>query len=280
MYDANNTAAFEATEQAGVVNHDKQSPANVKNGNAGVDTALFMLEQIAHDRKSWEENEYAASRKRLYQLLTQCYEYYITMKLGANKEIRGEYKKALKDFCDQRGYNFKKSTHDMNVVVSAIFNGSTRSRVSAYAQALRVALTSGAVNAEGQAQPINAIDLADWIEERGGVEEIRTGSKNAGLTHSEQAEIAAKVLDEQAAIGSLKADFKTFGVDSNDSDKQMVLVVTYRNSGEFEINALVKDNSAVKEALACYFKANKLQDSTEKSTASNEQASQKQLEAA
>lgn len=278
MFDAISNAAFETTEKSVVVTHDKQPKANVKTDNAGVNAALFTLEQIAHDRQSWEENEYAASRKRLYQLLTQCYEYYITMKLGANKEIRGEYKKALNDFCEKRGYNFKKSTHDMNVVVSAIFNGSTRSRISAYAQALRVALESGGFNEKGQVQAVLAVDLADWIEREGGVEEIRTGSKNAGMSQKEQAEVAAKVLEEKTALATISADFKTFGVDSNDSDKQMVLVVTYRNTGDFEINALVKESSAVKEALACYYKANKLQGSNKKSTETEEQLQKKLTE--
>jgi hypothetical protein len=280
MFDTISNAAIETNENSVVVTNDKQAEAPVKSDNAGVNAALFTLTQMANERELWEANEYAASRKRLYQLLTQCYEYYITMKLGVNKAIRGEYKKALNDFCEQRGYNFKKTTHDMNVVVSAIFNGSTRSRISAYAQALRVALESGGISDKGQAQAVLAVDLAAWIEKEGGVEEIRTGSKNSGMTQKEQAAVAAKVLDEKSALGSINADFKTFGLDTDDSDKQMVLVVTYRNTGQFEINALVKDNSAVKEALACYYKANKLQDSSKKSTEIANQSSFKQSQAA
>jgi hypothetical protein len=275
MFEFNNIATIEIPENSVVVTSDKQSAAPIKTDNAGVNAALFTLTQMANERELWEVNEYAASRKRLYQLLTQCYEYYITMKLGTNKAIRGEYKKALNDFCEQRGYNFKKTTHDMNVVVSAVFNGSTRSRVSAYAQALRVALVSGGTDDNGQPRALLAVDLASWIEAAGGVEEIRTGRKNTGMTATARAKAAAQQLDEKPALGHFPADFKTYGLDTNDCDKQMVLVVTFRNTGQFEINALVKDNSAVREALVCYHKANKSQDSGSNSSSRSNQSSLK-----
>lgn len=270
MFDTNTIAAVETIETPVVVQNDNlanAAKASVTTDVSGVHKALFMLEQYSHDRESWEANEYAASRKRLYQLLTQCYEYYLTMKLGADKALRGEYKKALQDFCDLRGYKFQGKTHDMHRVVKAVFGGSDRRRISAYSQALIAALAAGAINDQGQGQPVLSIDLASWIESQGGIEEIRTGSKNAGMTRNEQAEAASKALDNCNALATITADFKTYGLDTDDYDKQMVLVVTYRNTGQLEINAVVKESSAVKEALACHFKANKLQASGEKEAA-------------
>jgi hypothetical protein len=259
MFDSIINSETATNENTSVVSHDKQSVSAQTQVNAGVVSAVFILTRISDERELWEQNEYAASRKRLYEVLTQCYDYYITMKLGADKAIRGEYKKALTDFCNDRGYNFNSTTHDMQRIVKAVFGGSDRRRISAYAQALVAALSGGGFNDKGEAVPVLTADLSSWIEEQGGIEEIRTGRKNSGMTRKEQAQAAAKALDESNSISKIDADFKTYGLDSNDYDKQMLLVVTYRNSGEFEVNALVKDQSAVNEALACYFKNSKLQ---------------------
>lgn len=258
MLDSIITSETETNENTSVVSHDTQSASTETTVNAGVVSAVFILTRISDERESWEQNEYAASRKRLYEVLTQCYDYYITMKLGADKAIRGEYKTALTDFCNGRGYNFNRTTHDMQRIVKAVFGGSDRRRISAYAQALVAALSGGGFNDKGEAVAVLTVDLSSWIEEQGGIEEIRTGSKNSGMTRKEQAQVAAKALDEGNSISMIDADFKTYGLDSNDYDKQMLLVVTYRNSGQLEVNALVKDQSAVNEALVCYFKKNKL----------------------
>ncbi len=258
MFDINNNANFEGNNSSAVVSHDTQAVSTGKQVNAGVVSAVFILTRISDERESWEQNEYAASRKKLYALLTQCYDYYITMKLSADKAMRGEYKKALNDFCEERGYNFNSKTHDMHRVVKAVFGGSDRRRISAYAQALIAAL-SGGVNEQGETVAILTVDLASWIDNEGGVEEIRTGSKNSGMTRKEQAQVAAKTLDQSNTLSTIDADFKTYGLDCNDSDRQMLLVVTYRNTGKFEVNAVVKEKSALNEALACYFKSNKLQ---------------------
>ncbi len=283
MFEKKNVAEFQINNKATVVTNDKRSDAEktvVKTDISGATAALFMLEQISNDRESWEANEYAASRKRLYQLLTQCYEYYITLKLSADKAIREEHKKALYDFCGQRGYKFQGKTHDMHRIVKAVFGGSDRRRISAYAQALVVALTAGAVNDKGVEQAVMSSELASWIESQGGIEEIRTGSKNAGMSRSEQAQAAFKTLDDCDSLATIKADFKTYGVDSNDTDKQMLLVVTYRNTGEFEINALIKEQSALNEALACFYKNNLAKKSEFSKADSATQSSLKQTETA
>jgi hypothetical protein len=256
---ADSNINLETNNNTDVVQHDTRSSTADKQINAGVISAVFILNRISHERESWEQNEYAASRKRLYELLTPCYDYFLTMKLSADKAIRVSYKNALDTFCAERGYNFNSTTHDMQRVVKAVFGGSDRRRVSAYAQVLITALTSGGFNEKGEAVAVMTANLTSWIEDQGGIEEIRTGSKNSGMTRKEQAQVAAKKLDESDALSTIDADFKTYGVDSNDSDKQMLLVVTYRNTGKFEVNAVVKDHAAVNEALACYFKSNKSQ---------------------
>ena len=45
--------------------------------------------------------------------------------------------------------------------------------------------------------------------------------------------------------------------DTDDVDKMMVLVATYRPNGELDISAVVKNDTAVRAALAAYYSGNK-----------------------
>jgi hypothetical protein len=257
MFDINNNANFEGADNTSVVSIETQTISAQKQVNEGVVAAVFILNRISGERLSWEQNEYAASRKKLYALLTHCYDYYITMKLSADKAIRDEHKKALHDFCEERSYNFNSKTHDMHRIVKAVFGMSDRRRISAYAQALIAAL-NGSVNARGETIPVFTADLASWIDDEGGIEGIRTRGKNKGMTRKEQAKVAAKTLYQGNALSTIDADLETYGLDCNDSDKQMLLVVTYRNTGKFEVNAVIQAQSALNEALVCYFRNKKL----------------------
>ena len=68
----------------------------------------------------------------------------------------------IEKFIEQRKYVFAPSSHDMTRVVKCVF-GADRRRVSAYSIALREALN----------QKVSAKDLVDFIEQNGGVEQIR-----------------------------------------------------------------------------------------------------------
>lgn len=216
----------------------------------GLDSNLPYFEQLVtmeSHRKSWEGNEMAASHARLYAILTGCYSYYLAMKSDlTGKEVRTRMKDGLNAFIKDRGFRTLADTHDMNRVVKAVF-GDDRRRVSAYALALRVALESG----DGKG-PIPVADLADWIEKQGGIEEVRRAAKAKGLTVAAKVEIAAATLKDKVLM-KFRPDSNTMRFEANDSDKQMLLVVTYRPTGELEINSVVKNDAAVRTALAAHY---------------------------
>jgi hypothetical protein len=60
--------------------------------------AIFILERLEDERVKWEKNELAASRQRLYGMLTDCYEFYLTMKTDKNGDVREQMKKGLETF--------------------------------------------------------------------------------------------------------------------------------------------------------------------------------------
>lgn len=213
--------------------------------------AVTLLETLEASRQSWEGKELAASHARLYAILTACYAYYLGMKAADSpKEVRAQMTKGLEHFIVMRKLRTLDKTHDMNKVVKAVF-GEDRRRVSSYSMVLRVALTAGPCE-----QPLAAAELTSWIVAKGGIEEIRQGSKNGGKTAAERVEVAKEAVQNKSLM-TFKPDPKSMSFDSNDVGKMMVLVVTYRPTGEIEVNSVVKSATTVNAALAAYYAANK-----------------------
>ena len=203
-------------------------------------TPIGRLQSMEQANHNWEVTELAASNKRKYAIMMDVYAYYQIMKCDPNKETRAQYASALEKFIEQRKYVFSPSSHDMTRVVKCVF-GADRRRVSAYSIALREALN----------QKVSAKDLVDFIEQNGGVEQIRLGG-----TKPLSAKVrAGKVKDEVVGseLGFIKFDSRLVRADADWADKQVVIVATYLPTGEFQANAVIRHDSAVNAALAAYY---------------------------
>ena len=246
-----------ATVIVGDIQVSAKSQQQIAQSISGVNRAVFKLEKLEAEREHWEAHELASSHKRLYSLLTSCYEFYLDMKLSPSKEERDDLRKGLETFVLTRGYRMKlDATHDMNKVVKSVFGNIDRRRVSAYGLALRAALSAGPLDGNGKATAISANALADWLSQQGGVEEVRLGCRNKGMTATQRADVAKAALST-STLETLKLDPRRIAFDTNDADKMMVLVVTYRPTGELEVNAVVKSDAAVRAVLASHYSANK-----------------------
>lgn len=238
-----------AAAQRAVVQNDTSTPVvpSIALDKLGIAVNLKVANQAPADlaameraRISWEKTELATSNKRLYAILTDAYSYYLVMKQDSDKDMRKARMEALDQFIAERKYSFMPSSHDMTRVVKCVF-GVDRRRVSAYSIALREALRMG----------IEAEDLTAFIEENGGVEQIRLGGSKP-LSVTKRAEMAKnEVLGTD--LGMLKFDPVMFAADADWADKQVVIVATYLPTGEFQANAVIKHDSAVNAALAAFY---------------------------
>lgn len=99
--DATQSGNFSLNGAAVVANGVQISEASKKavaEQISGVNQAIFALEQLEAEREHWEANELAASHKRLYSLLTRCYQYYLDMKLSPSKAERDDKRKRWLDY--------------------------------------------------------------------------------------------------------------------------------------------------------------------------------------
>ena len=200
------------------------------------------LKSLESARVSWETVELAQSNNRLYGILKQAYSFYLVMKQDSDKEVRKAKLDAMEAFIAERGYtnSFGATTHDMSRVVKCVF-GVDRRRVSAYSIALREALR----------QEVSADDLIAFLQDNGGVEQIRMGGTKP-LSATKRAELV-KAEVSGAVLNTVKFDANVVKANADWTDKQVVFVATYLPTGEFEVNAVVKHDGAVKTALAAYY---------------------------
>lgn len=217
-------------------------PSTVVVPNTTPVVPVSELQTLETARISWETTELAASNNRLYVILQQAYKFYLVMKQDESKDVRQAKKAALDAFIEERGYtnSFGATTHDMTRVVKCVF-GVNRRRVSAYSIALREALR----------QEVDAADLVVFLQENGGVEQVRMGGTKP-LSASKRAELVKSEVS-QAVISTVKFDAALVKASTEWIDQQVVFVATYLPTGEFEVNAVVKHDGAVKTALAAYY---------------------------
>lgn len=218
--------------------------ANVSVGD--IDPPALNLSAMEKARITWEGNELAASNKRLYSILQSAYRYYLEWKNNPIKESRKARADELEKFMIDRNYPTLSNSHDMNRVVKCVF-GVDRRRVSAYSIALREALR----------QSVAADDLIAFIEKNEGVEQIRLGGTKPLSIKTRADHVKKEVLSSD--LGMITFDDMVFAGDPDWTDKQVVIVATYLPTGEFQANAVLRDESAVNAALAAHYSQQKTQ---------------------
>lgn len=248
------------SNEGNVVDHDKSNvdaaiiQRAIKDKGNQFRKALEGLKALAAESDNWTKTELAATRARLYSILERCYQFYLNMKTHSDASVRNDMREALSTFVAARRITISDSANDMSRIVKVVF-GDDRRRVSAYSLALRAALTSGSL-VDGKPTPVKVQDLSGWLSAQGGVEEVRLGSKNAGLTAKERANAAKTVLNKRV-LETCKFKSQDLVMDTDDNDKMVVLVATYRPTGQFEINAVIKKNEAVRAALVAHYSDNR-----------------------
>lgn len=199
-----------------------------------------QLKSLETARISWETTELAQSNNRLYSILQQAYQFYLVMKQDESKDVRKEKQDALETFIAERGYTFTASSHDMNRVVKCVF-GLERRRVSAYSIALRRALQD----------KVEASDLIVFLENEGGVEQLRMGGKKPLSAKTRAASVKAEVTS--STLGAMQFDASVLQVEPDWVDKQVVFVATCLPNGQFAVNTVVRHDGAVNTALAAHY---------------------------
>ena len=195
-----------------------------------------FVSALANARKQWQQNAYATSNNGLYKLLADCYAQYLAMCADSAKA------KELREQLD--AYIVK--------IVKCVFGDTDKRRISTYGIVLRTALANG----------LKAKEVAAFIKDSGGVQEIKLARGNALTTKAKAAAVqtflARKVLAEVTSTKIAET------LDASKVGQQVVFVATQKVNGKFVINAVTESTGAVNAALAACYSNNKAKLSNKK----------------
>lgn len=223
-----------------VLNDNSASPAIAAQS---VKATYAYLEQLVTERELWEENAYRTSNDQLYALLAKCYQIYKAM--GFDTDEAKALRDGLTTYINMKGYKFSKSTHTLNKIVQCVF-GVDRRRVSAYGIVLRTALANNiAVDA-----------LADFIRDKGGVEEVRLAKSPNAKSPAQKATLAGDFigLHDYGTVTSAELAQK---LDAGKIGKNAVFIGVWQADGSVILRAVVESDTALNAALASYYSATK-----------------------
>lgn len=238
-----NTLFNEVTVANNVVSNDNlQTSVNLVK-------PLFRLEA---KRINWEQGAYRTSNQELYGILAGCLGYSSDHVDAKQAKERNE---ELVEHFKARGYKYNPESPRITRVVKAVFGNVDRRRVSTYSLVLRQAIK----------ESVTALNLPTWIEDKGGVQEIKLGHSATYVSPKAKAQFGKQYFDGKVILGNAKSELLSHVADAEFMGTSCVLLAEQMADGSFDIKAVVRSTSVVNAAyVALYGHQNKVMEAAKK----------------
>jgi len=201
-------------------------------------SAAAVLNDLIAEKDAWFTNAYKTSNDQLYALLAKCYGFYEQLKTG---DDAAKLRKELDAYIEEKKYKFSAGSHTLTKIVKCVF-GADRRRVSAYSIVLRTAM----------AKQLKVADIANFIRESGGVEEVRLAKSPNAMTAKQKAEAGASTLTSKTIVNVTAPAFKE-ALDAGNIGKPVVLIGTWNADGSISVHSFSNSAGAVNAALVVQF---------------------------
>ncbi len=230
-----NAIAFAPVAQP-VVQNDTATPATT----AATPSLTQVLADLETQRVVWEEGVYRTSNQALYALLAHC----LAIAQADTPEQAKHRNAALAAFYQSRGYSpAKPSTPPATRVVKAVFGAVDRRRLSTYSLVLREAIK----------QKVLATQLAEWIESKGGIQEIRLSQSATFVKPAAKIEIAKQQFDTLPELATASSEALSKLADGEFMSECCVLIAEQAANGSFVVRGLTRASGAVNAAFAALY---------------------------
>ncbi|QWD38651.1 hypothetical protein G6671_08015 [Polynucleobacter paneuropaeus] len=216
-----------------VVLNDTPQPASI------AINATNMLNNMEAQRITWEQGAFRTSNQALYAVLAQCLSFCGELPMADAKQRST----ALETFFKARGYKYKKESPLVTRAVKAVFGNIDRRRVSTYSLVLR----------QAQKENVATANLAQWIEDKGGLQEIRLGHSATFVSPKAKAEIAKQSVEGRSFIGFAKSELLSVTADADFMGEKCVLLAEQQADGSYGIRAVLRNESLVNAAYAALY---------------------------
>lgn len=229
--------AVEVTATSNVVLNDK--PAQTAGSSNVVVNATKLLAGMEAKRISWEQGAYRTSNLELYMVLAECLLFAGELSVSESKQRSS----ALEGFFKSRGYKYKKDSHIIARVVRAVFGNIDRRRISTYVLVLR----------QAQKSKVEATQLAQWIEDNHGIQEIKLARSATFISPTDKASIAKADFENLPVLAIAKSEQLSQLADAGFVGEDCVLIAEQLADGGFAIRALVRKEGAVNAAFTALY---------------------------
>ena len=198
-----------------------------------------VLADLETERETWEQGVYRTSNLALYAVLAKC----LAIAQADTPELAKQRNAGLEAFYKQRGYSYKKDAPPATRVVKAVFGAVDRRRLSTYSLVLREAIK----------QKVLATQLAEWIEQNGGIQEIRLSQSATFIKPTAKVEIAKQQFDTLPELASVKSEALTLLADGDFMGECCVLIAEQNGEGAFVVRGFTRAGGAVNAAFAALY---------------------------
>jgi hypothetical protein len=199
-----------------------------------------VLGNMEAKRIAWEDGAYRTSNQALYAVLADCLTFAGELSDSALAKARSA---ALEAFYKERGYRYKKETPLATRVVRAVFGGIDRRRVSTYSLVLR----------EAQKQKVFVQNLAQWIEDNGGIQEIRLSQSATFLSPKMKAQTAQAASDALPDLAVVKSEALAEMTDADFMGEDCVLLARQNTDGSYAVRAVLRSSGLVSAAYTALY---------------------------
>jgi len=198
-------------------------------------TVCERMNELRDEAQQWEQTAYRTANEKLYEILARCYAYERTFD-------RQEMDK-LNEYCRHHNVAFNDNTQLMAKIVKCVFSVDRR-RVSTYVLALRSAKQHG----------VKPDQLAAWLKQQGGVQEVSLKRNPNYKTTKERAEIARSTVFTQPVLATVSGEnlIRAF---NSELGPEVLLVATRNADNTFSIHRLIQKSGAMNAALSSVFTA-------------------------
>lgn len=202
-------------------------------------TLSHTLADLEAQRITWEEGVYRTSNQALYSMLSNC----LAIAQADTPELAKQRNAELEAFYKLRGYTYKKDAPPLTRVVKAVFGGVDRRRLSTYSLVLR----------EATKQKVLATQLAEWIEQNGGIQEIRLSQSASFIKPTAKVELARQTFDVLPELASVKSEALSLLADGDFMGECCVLIAEQAANGSFVVRGFTRAGGAVNAAFAALY---------------------------
>ena len=229
---------------ATVVQNDKQSSVTVTPLALALALPLtHVLANLETERETWEKGAYRTSNQALYAVLAKC----LAIAAADTAELAKQRNAALEAFFKLRGYFYKKDAPVATRVVKAVFGAVDRRRISTYSLVLR----------EAAKQKVMAVNFADWVEQFGGIQEIRLSQSATFIKPAAKVQSARESFDTLPELGTIKTEALTLLADADFIGECCVLIAEQAANGSFVVRGFTRADGAVNAAFSALYSAQK-----------------------